>query len=276
MTVSSDVLELAREAGRDLALRAQSSLTTTQAATAARDAGTIDYACQAEEVRRATDVVRTAASASFVKELAKMCGKAGAAGAAVDGAIGGFRAANYFRRGAIDGRQALKHVGAEAGCGFVTSSSGTAGTLAVFMVTGSMGPAALAAGMGASMGSRYLYKQAVGETLPDDEGRDAAADPRDGDVGGADPERAAGPPNAPDLEDIGPTARTDADHGSIDPIGPDDGDDDPPAGTDGDVGDSETPSDDSDAVGDDSSKSDDSDRGPNGGDVWESIGPNDA
>lgn len=113
--------------------------------------------------------VHAAAHASFVKELAKICGKAGTAGAVVDGAVGGLRATRHLRAGTIDGRQALRHVGAEAGCGFVTSASGTAGTLAVFMVTGSMGPAALAAGMGASMGSRWAYRQVVPETLPDED-----------------------------------------------------------------------------------------------------------
>lgn len=45
------------------------------------------------------------------------------------------------------------------------SSAGTAGTLAAYIVTGTMGPAALVAGMGASMGTRWAYRKVVGETL---------------------------------------------------------------------------------------------------------------
>jgi hypothetical protein len=101
-----------------------------------------------------------------------MCGRAGAAGAIVDGSMGGVQAYRFYRDGKIDQRQAAKHVASEAGCGFVTSSAGTAGTLAAYMVTGAMGPLVLAAGMGASMGSRYVYKKVVGETLPEDGGHD--------------------------------------------------------------------------------------------------------
>ncbi|GEM_PF-1637262 len=148
-----------------------------QAATLLRDGAllrqTADTAETVGTVSKASNGVELAMRATFVKQVAKMCGKAGAAGAAVDGAIGGFRAAKHLQDGTIDGAQAVRHVGAEAGCGFVTSASGTAGTLAVFMVTGSMGPAALAAGMGASMGSRWVYRKAVGETLPSEEEVDA-------------------------------------------------------------------------------------------------------
>jgi hypothetical protein len=146
-------------------------------ATLLRDGALVRHTAETAEtagtVGKAANGVELAMRATFVKQVAKMCGKAGAAGAVVDGAVGGFRAAKYLQDGTIDGAQAMRHVGAEAGCGFVTSASGTAGTLAVFMVTGSMGPAALAAGMGASMGSRYIYRQAVGETLPSDEEIDA-------------------------------------------------------------------------------------------------------
>jgi hypothetical protein len=284
MSMSTDVLELARETGRDLAHRASErvdSADSEEAAHAARDAGTIDYAVQSAEVRRSADVVRAAASASFVKELAKICGKAGAAGAAVDGAVGGIRAAQYVQEGAIDRQQALKHVGAEAGCGFVTSSSGTAGTLAVFMVTGSMGPVALAAGMGASMGSRYLYKEAVGETLPDEEELEGA---QRGEPEGP-PGRSDGGEGA-DVEDIGPGAEPSRDGGAdIEDIGP--GAETSANGTDGTVGgggDETKPpnveeirpqgsSKDTDGPSPEVDDSDDSDDGPNGGDVWESIGP---
>lgn len=275
MSISNDILELARETGRDLVHRAREQTGTAEAANAARDAGTIDYAVQSAEVRRASNVVRAAASASFVKELAKICGKAGAAGAAVDGAVGGIQASQYVRRGEIDTRQAVKHVGAEAGCGFVTSSSGTAGTLAVFMVTGSMGPAALAAGMGASMGSRYLYKQAVGETLPDEEELEEMEQGNsDGDVAGSDPSTAAGPAAGPDLEDIGPGSQSSEEGGDVEDIGPGASaesaegpnvedlrpNDDTPGG------DAAAP-----PRSDDSEDSEDDE--PNGGDVWESIGP---
>jgi len=101
------------------------------------------------------------------KDLAIICGRAGVAGAVVDGSIGAFNAARAFSSGRIDSAGAVKHVAAEAGCGFATSSAGTAGTLAAYMVTGTMGPAALVAGMGASMGTRWAYRKVVGETLAD-------------------------------------------------------------------------------------------------------------
>lgn len=101
-----------------------------------------------------------------VKELAVICGRAGMAGAVVDGATGAFHGWRAVRRGQIDTKQAAIHTGAEFGCGFVTSSAGTAGTLAAYMITGTMGPLAIAAGMGASVGSRYIYRSVIGETLP--------------------------------------------------------------------------------------------------------------
>jgi len=163
-------------------------------------------------------VIALAHSAGWVKPVAKICGKAGVAGAV--GGAGGLRAANLYYQGAIDGDVAVKHVGSEAGCGFVTSSSGTAGTLAVFMLTGSMGPMALAAGMGASMGSRYLYKQAVGDVLPDEQELEQrirqstdAADTTDAapqDVGpGSEPNDHQTSP----VEDIGPNRDATSGHG---------------------------------------------------------------
>ena len=114
----------------------------------------------------AASAARVAISSGPVKQVAFICGRAGVAGAVVDGSMGGFQAIKAVRDGRIDGRQAVIHTSAEAGCGFVTSSSGTAGTIVAYMLTGTMGPAALAAGMGASVGSRYVYRKIVGETLP--------------------------------------------------------------------------------------------------------------
>lgn len=99
------------------------------------------------------------------KDLAIICGRAGVAGAVVDGSIGAFNATRAVVDGRLDTKGAIKHVAAEAGCGFATSSAGTAGTLAAYIVTGTMGPAALVAGMGASMGTRWAYRKVVGETL---------------------------------------------------------------------------------------------------------------
>lgn len=198
MSISKELWKQAAKAGREILERSKESKTLADAVDTARrvaQSGSESAKKAADVVRnsdpvegvrsskKAKDVAETAratgtstvgvaralASAGFAKELLKICGKAGAAGAVVDGAVGGVKAAKYVQNGTIDTNQAAKHVGAEAGCGFVTSSSGTAGTLAVFMITGSMGPAALAAGMGASMGSRYLYRKVVGETLPTEE-----------------------------------------------------------------------------------------------------------
>ncbi len=129
--------------------------------------GTAQAVQSTERGRKAVQVARVAATSGPVKELATICGRAGVAGAVVDGAMGGVNAAKAVRDGRLDTRGAAIHVGAEAGCGFVTSASGTAGTIAIYMITGSMGPMALAAGMGASMGSRWAYRKMVGETLPE-------------------------------------------------------------------------------------------------------------
>jgi hypothetical protein len=129
----------------------------------------VEVARHSKHGRQAAEVARVAAASGPVKQVAYLCGRAGVAGAIVDGAVGGLNAAKYMRAGKIDGTQATVHVCAEAGCGFVTSSSGTAGTIIVYMLTGSMGPAAMAVGMGASIGSRYAYRRIVGETLPDDD-----------------------------------------------------------------------------------------------------------
>lgn len=109
------------------------------------------------------------ASGGPVREVAKICGRAGVAGAVVDGSLGTINGVKAMREGKITGRQVLIHTGAEAGCGFVTSSSGTAGTIVAYMITGTMGPMALVAGMGASIGTRYAYRKVVGETLPTEE-----------------------------------------------------------------------------------------------------------
>ncbi len=154
---------------------------------------------QAEDTTRAvahSPVVKTAATAAKVtvtsgpvKQVAAICGRAGVASAVVDGSMGGFQAMKAMREGKIDGRQAAIHTGAEAGCGFVTGSTGTAGTIVAYMLTGTMGPAALIAGMGASIGSRYVYRQVVGETLPSDEKSEKKDDEG---------------PDEPPMEDIGP------------------------------------------------------------------------
>jgi hypothetical protein len=191
-----------------------------------------------------------------MKQVAKICGKAGVAGAVVDGGAGGFRAANLYRQGAIEPDIAVKHVGAEAGCGFVTSSAGTAGTLAVFMLTGSMGPMALAAGMGASMGSRYLYKQAIGDVLPSE----AEIEARQQQAHRASDETDAEP------QDIGPDARAGA---AVEDIGPSDA---------GPTPQSDQPGDDFEPLGDDEDNRPDApdpgdDASNDNGDAFEGIGP---
>lgn len=152
--------EVAKTAGR----------TASDAANATRAAGhAATVAAQSKSAQNLVEAARASAMSGPVKEVAKICGRAGAAGAIVDGGVGAINAAKYMRAGKIDGVQAAKHIGAEAGCGFVTSSAGTAGTIAVYMVTGAMGPAAMAVGMGASIGSRWAYRKVVGETLPSDD-----------------------------------------------------------------------------------------------------------
>ncbi len=166
-------------------------------ARAARDNGAKALATARQEGAAVTaaKTARVAAMNLPYKELAVMCGRTGVAGAMVDGAMGGVQAIRAMSRGEIDATQAVKHTGAEAGCGFVTSASGTAGTLAVYMITGAMGPMAIAAGMGASVGSRYVYRKIVGETLPGQEdASDTKRKKRERDEG---------------LEDIGPRPQED-------------------------------------------------------------------
>lgn len=157
---------IGRRAAQRLGRSAGASVDTFQRAPAA---GTLNQAYwtarQSQQGRFMMGAMRSVASGP-VLELSKMCGRAGVAGAVIDGAIGGQQAYKFMRSGHIDGAQAAKHVVAESGCGFVTSASGTAGTIAVYMVTGSMGPAAMVIGMGASMGSRMAYRKLIGETLP--------------------------------------------------------------------------------------------------------------
>jgi hypothetical protein len=105
--------------------------------------------------------------------------------------MGSVQAFKAVRDGKLDKAGAFKHIAAETGCGFITSSAGTAGTVAVYMITGTMGPAALVMGMGASMGSRWAYRKVVGETMPDE----APAPKREEDSSG--------------LEEIGPRPQDD-------------------------------------------------------------------
>ncbi len=167
--LSKTLVKLSREAAKLAGSTAANSAdsvrrSVTSSTEGARQA--VEVARQSKQGHQMVQLARTAAAAGPVGEVAKLCGRAGVAGAVVDGAVGGLNAAKYMRAGRIDGTQAAKHVAAETGCGFVTSSSGTAGTIAVYMLTGSMGPAAMAVGMGASIGSRWAYRQIVGETLP--------------------------------------------------------------------------------------------------------------
>lgn len=131
---------------------------------------------RSDKARKAVKLARVAAQSGPVLEVARLCGRAGVAGAVVDGSMGGMQALKAMRDGKVDKGGAAKHVAAEAGCGFVTSSAGTAGTVAVYMLTGTMGPAALVMGMGASMGSRWAYRKVVGETLPEEEKVDSDRD----------------------------------------------------------------------------------------------------
>ncbi len=157
----------------------EASLRTARHQVASTRASTED-AARAVAQAPATQVAIKAAGHTIrsgpVKQVAYMCGRAGVAGAVVDGSMGSFQAIKAVRDGRIDSKQAVIHTGAEAGCGFVTSSSGTAGTIAAYMLTGTMGPAALAAGMGASVGSRYIYRQLVGETLPEESSKQSSKD----------------------------------------------------------------------------------------------------
>lgn len=184
----SEITRAGRKAVRDVSSEASIRSLRNVLGRGRMSAGDATAAVVNSQAAQKTAVaVRTAVSAGPVRELAVICGRAGVAGAVVDGALGGVHAAKLMRDGKIDSKQAVMHVGAEAGCGFVTSTAGTAGTLAAYMLIGSMGPAALVAGMGASLGSRYVYRRVVGETLPETESaekrnRDEDSDPME-DIG---------------------------------------------------------------------------------------------
>ena len=175
-TLSAQIARQITEASRDVAKNAgrQAGGTADTLRRAAESATRVagNAAATVSESKAGRDLVEAAkasAAAGPVLEVAKICGRAGVAGAVVDGGVGAINAFKYMQAGKIDRNQAIKHVAAESGCGFVTSSSGTAGTIAVYMLTGSMGPAAMAVGMGASIGSRWAYRKIVGPTLPDDD-----------------------------------------------------------------------------------------------------------
>ncbi len=169
--LNDTLARLSRQAAQTLGRTAGASVDTMRRSAGVGHDGlrqAYEAARQSRQGKAFMGVVQDAVIAGPVKEVAYICGRAGVAGAIVDGAVGGLNAFKFMREGKIDGTQAAKHVAAETGCGFVTSSSGTAGTIAVYMITGSMGPAAMAAGMGASIGSRWAYRKIVGDTLPVD------------------------------------------------------------------------------------------------------------
>lgn len=152
-----------RQATSESSLR---SLRQGVRATRTHSADTIQAIALSPATQKVATATRVAVQSGPVKEIAKICGRAGVAGAVVDGAIGGLNGYKAMQEGKVDARQVLIHTGSEAGCGFITSTSGTAGTIAAYMLTGTMGPAALVCGMGASLGSRYVYRRIVGDTLP--------------------------------------------------------------------------------------------------------------
>jgi nucleotide-binding universal stress UspA family protein len=94
-------------------------------------------------------------------------GKAGLVGATLDGFMGVAHALKLYRLGVIEEKDAWKHAGNEALCGFASSTAGTLGTTVAVLALGSMGPAALAVGMGATVGARYLYRSSFPSDLPD-------------------------------------------------------------------------------------------------------------
>lgn len=170
--LNATLANLSRQAAQTLGRTAGASVDSLRRGATSGQVGlrhAYEAASQSRQGKQFMGVVQRAVISGPVKEVAYICGRAGVAGAVVDGAVGGLNAFKFMRAGKIDGTQAAKHVAAETGCGFVTSASGTAGTIVVYMVTGSMGPAAMAAGMGASIGSRWAYRQLIGDTLPTDE-----------------------------------------------------------------------------------------------------------
>ena len=110
-----------------------------------------------------------------LKAFATYCARSGAVGAAVDATIGAIEGVRDLQDGEATKVDVVKHTPSEAACGFTTSATGTAGTLAVYMLTGNMGgPMGVLVGMGSSIFARHLYRRALGETLPSK--RDAAGE----------------------------------------------------------------------------------------------------
>lgn len=94
-------------------------------------------------------------------------GKSGALGATIDGMLGAAKALKLYRLGLIDQKTAVAHIANESGCGFLTATSGTLATTITTLAIGSTGPATLIAGMGASVGARYLWRAYFKDPLPD-------------------------------------------------------------------------------------------------------------
>ena len=94
-----------------------------------------------------------------------LCAKSGTTGAVIDGIIAAHHAKKEYDVQNIDEKVFLEYVTKESACGFISSASGSAGTVIVALITGGTGPAAIVVGIGASIGSRYLYRIVVDDVL---------------------------------------------------------------------------------------------------------------
>ena len=99
-------------------------------------------------------------------EIAADVGKKSAAGAAIDGSFGLYKAAIYYKNGHINKKTFAKHVVSEIGCGFLSSAAGNAGSITVKLFTPNKGIAFIV-GIGVSAGTRWLYRKYMPDSLPD-------------------------------------------------------------------------------------------------------------
>ena len=93
--------------------------------------------------------------------------KSGLMGGSLDGVMGAVEAMKYYRKDLIPKAVAYKHVGNEIVCGFSSTFAGSLSSATVALVMGSMGPAALIAGMGGAVLIRSAYRKRVPSVLPD-------------------------------------------------------------------------------------------------------------
>jgi hypothetical protein len=101
-----------------------------------------------------------------LKGASVSCLKSGMFGASLDGLLGIRDAKRYYDTKVIDKPSAVRHIIKEAGCGFTSSTIGTAASKVATVVFKTSPSASLIVGLGASVGARYAYRSTISSELP--------------------------------------------------------------------------------------------------------------